>query len=70
MRLEKEKLAASLTNKFQSDQEILRQEVSLDVQTEINNRTKETELLKKILKRNSVILMIILTLCVSTCACQ
>jgi hypothetical protein len=47
MKMENEKLAASLTNKFKADHEKLRQEISLEVQTEINNRTKEIELLRK-----------------------
>jgi hypothetical protein len=47
MKMENEKLAASLANKSKADHEKLRQEVSLEVQTEINNRTKEIELLRK-----------------------
>jgi hypothetical protein len=40
-------IAASLTNQFRADNEKLRQELSLELQTEIQNRTKETVLLKK-----------------------
>jgi hypothetical protein len=47
MKMENEKLAASLTNTFKSDHEKLRQEISLEVKTEINNRTNEIELLRK-----------------------
>jgi hypothetical protein len=47
MKMENEKLAASLTNKFKADHEKLRQDISLEVQTEINNRTKEIEVLRK-----------------------
>jgi hypothetical protein len=47
MKRENEKLAASLTNQFRADNEKLRQELSLDLQTEIHNRAKEIELLKK-----------------------
>jgi hypothetical protein len=47
MKMENEKLAASLTNKFKADHEKLRQDISLEVQTEINNRTKEIVVLQK-----------------------
>jgi transcription elongation factor Elf1 len=47
MKMENEKLAASVTNTFKADHEKLRQEISLEVKTGINNRTKEIELLRK-----------------------
>jgi hypothetical protein len=47
MKRENEKLAASLTNQFRADNERIRQEISLELQTEIQNRTKEIELLRK-----------------------
>jgi hypothetical protein len=40
MKKENEKLAAILTNQFRVDNEKLRQELSLELQTEIQNRTK------------------------------
>jgi hypothetical protein len=47
MKRENEKLATSLTNPFRGDNEKLRQELSLELQTEIQNRTKQIELLRK-----------------------
>jgi hypothetical protein len=41
------KLATSLTNQFTADNEKMRQELSLELQAEIQNRTKEIELLRK-----------------------
>ena len=41
MKMGNEKLAASLTNQFRADNEEVRQELSLELQTEIQNRTKE-----------------------------
>jgi hypothetical protein len=39
-RMENEKLAASLTNKFENDHEKVREDISLEVQTVIHDRTK------------------------------
>jgi hypothetical protein len=48
MKRENEKLATSLANQFRAGNEKLRQELSLEVQTEIHNRKKkEMELLRK-----------------------
>jgi hypothetical protein len=47
MRVENEKEAASLIDKFKTDNENLRQEISLEVQTESKNRSKEIELVRK-----------------------
>lgn len=47
MKRENEKLAYSLTNSFRGDNEKLRQELSLELQTEIQNRIKKIELLRK-----------------------
>ena len=44
---ENEKLAASLTNQFWEGNEKLTQELSLEVQTEIQDRSKVIELLTK-----------------------
>ena len=41
------KLATSLTNQFRADNEKMRQEISLELQAEIQNRTQEIELLRK-----------------------
>jgi hypothetical protein len=41
MKRENEKLAASLTNQFRVDNEKLRQVLSLELQTGMQNRTKE-----------------------------
>ena len=47
VRGESEKLAASLTEQFRTENEQLRQELSLGIQTEVQNRAKEIELLGK-----------------------
>jgi len=47
MKRENENLAANLTEKFSADNEIMRQELSIELQFEIHNRTKEIELLRK-----------------------
>ena len=47
VRGESEKLAASLTEQFRTENEQLRQELSLGIQTEVQNRAKEIELLRK-----------------------
>jgi hypothetical protein len=47
MRVENEKVAASLIDKFKADNENVRQEISLEVQTEIKKRSKEIELVRK-----------------------
>ena len=41
MRGESEKLAASLTEQFRTENKQLRQELSLGIQTEVQNRAKE-----------------------------
>jgi hypothetical protein len=47
MKRENEILDVSLTKKFKAENEKVRQELSLEVQKEINNRTRDIELLRK-----------------------
>lgn len=47
MKRENENLAASLAEEYRADNEKMRQELSIELQTEIQNRTKEMGLLMK-----------------------
>jgi hypothetical protein len=47
MRGESEKLAASLTEQFRTENEQLKQELSLGIQTEVQNRTEKNRIIKK-----------------------
>jgi hypothetical protein len=47
MRVENEKVVKNLIDKFRADNENVRQEISLEVQTEIKNKSKEIDLVRK-----------------------